>query len=123
MTTVLLRKRNLSVKEKNSLIVHIMDNLQSLPISSIISTNEEGETLLNGRSLDLEKAQQLRESARQALDNVALKVVNHEVLYTAVTMGVHKVQEPVELLFARAAIWYGQQQEVHLKILAQRTEI
>lgn len=99
-----------------------MDNLQSLPISSIITTNEEGEILLNGSSLDIEKIRLLRESARIALDNPALKIINQEVLFIAVTGGLHKAVTPEDLYFYRAAIWFGQQLESQLKILAQRTD-
>ncbi len=117
-----LSNPNLPIEDRNILIKHIMVDLKNVPLSSIITTNEAGEVLLNGSSLDIEKAKQLREAARIAVDNIALKVVTHEVLYTAVVGGLHKATSPEDLYFYRAAIWFGQQLEAQLKILAQRTE-
>ncbi len=117
-----LLTKDLTVDQRNELVVHIMDSLDALPIYGIITTNEDGELLLGGSSLDIEKLKQLRLAARTALENPALKVINQEVLYQAVTMGVHKVEHPLQMLFARAAIWYGQQQESQLRILGQRTD-
>lgn len=118
----LLKRGNLSLKDRNKLISYILEDLHALPISSIISVSDGGELLLNGRSLDLEKAKQLRESARLALDNVSFKVVNQEVLFMAVVGGLHKALSPEDLYFYRAAIWFGQRLEEQLKILAQRTD-
>ncbi len=114
--------RDLDLDQRNVLVVHILDNLGALPIHGIISTSDEGEILLNGSSLDIEKLLLLRESARTALDNPALKIVNHEVEYIAVVNGVHKAQTPYDLIFYKAALWYGQQQKLQLSILAQRTQ-
>ena len=112
--------RNLTLEQRNEIVVHILDNLQALPVSGIITVNDDGQLLINNRSLDIEKIKQLRESARAAQDNVALKVVNHEVLYTAVVGGIHKSMTPEDMYFYRAAIWYGQQQQIQLALLAQR---
>lgn len=114
-----LMSRDLTVEERNSLVINILDNLDVLPIHGIIDYNSEGELLLSGRSLDIEKVTQLREASRTALNNVALKLVSDEVLFTAITQGVHKVENPLQMLFYRAAIWYSQQQQEFLKKLAQ----
>ncbi len=117
-----LSKNSLSLEERNSIVIHILENLHALPINGIISTNDEGEILLNGRSLSIEQIRQLRESARLALDNAALKVINEQVLYASVVGGLHKAISPEDLYFYRAAIWFSQQLEAQLKILAQREE-
>ncbi len=114
--------RDLTLNQRNSLIVHILDDLGALPIHGIISTSDDGEILINGRSLDIEKAKQLRESARIVLDSVAFKVVNQEVSYSAVVGGVHKAVLSEDMYFYRSAIWFGQQFEKMLKMLAQREE-
>lgn len=117
-----LFKRNLTLEQRNELITYIMKDLGSLPIHGIITTSDTGELLIGGSSLDIAKAKQLRESARVALDNVAMKVITQEVLYQAVVGGLHKSRNDFDLYFYRAAIWFGQQQEAHLKVLAQREE-
>lgn len=122
LTNYSLSRRNLSLKERNEIVRHILDNLQSLPLAGIISTNEGGEVLLNGEELDIEKIRVLKESARVVLENQAFKIINQEVLYLSVIKGLHQATSDNDLYFYRAAIWFGQQFEIQLKILAQRTE-
>lgn len=122
ITNYSLSKSDLSLKQRNEIIIHILDNLQSLPIHGIITRNEDGEVLLSGKSLDFDKLRQLKESAIIALDNQAFKVVSQEVLYASVVGGLHKAISDNDLYFYRAAIWFSQQLENQLKILAQRTE-
>lgn len=122
LTSYCLYKSDFSLEDRNEIVIHILDNLQALPLSSIIDTNDDGEILINGRSLDIEKAKQLRESARIALDSISLKVVNEQVLFIAITGGLHNATSPESLYFYRAAIWFSQQLKNQLNILAQRTE-
>lgn len=122
ITNYSLSRSKLSLKQRNEIVIHILDNLRGLVISGIITINDEGEVLLNGRSLDLDKLRQLRESAINALDNQAIKIINQEILYAAVVGGLHKATTPEDLYFYRAAIWVSQQMDSQLKILAQRTE-
>lgn len=123
LTNYTLSKSDLSLKQRNEVIKYILDNLEGLPIRDIINTNEEGEITVRGRSLDIDKIVKLRESARVALDNQALKLINEQVLFTAVTGGMHNAITPENLYFYRAAIWFAQQQEKQLNILAQKEEI
>jgi len=118
----ILGKRNLSLEQMNTLSRNIMDNLENLPLNDIIYTNEEGNLIVNGQIIDLEKMKQLREHARAALDNKALDLIKAQVAFTAIANGIHKAETPQALLFNRAAIWYHQNLENHLKILAQRDE-
>lgn len=122
LTNFSLAKSNLTLEQRNRIISQIMSNLQALPIHGIISTNEDGEILIGGRSLEIDKLRQIREAAIVALDNKALSIVDQEVLYAAVVGGLHKATKPEDLYFFRAAIWVMQQREFQLRTLAQRTE-
>lgn len=118
-----LSKRKLSVDQMNELSVYIMDNLGNLPIYDIIYLNEDNQLFINGKIVDdIEKMMQLREHARTALSNIALKIIKDQVAFTAIANGIHKAETPQALLFNRAAIWYHQQLENHLKILAQQSD-
>lgn len=114
-----LLKRNLSKELKAKLMTSILDNLRALPFRDIISVNEQGVLLVNNRSLELEQAIQLRESARSALQSVALKFVNDQVSFKAVNIGIHNLETVDQILFSRAAIWWGQQQQNLLHLLAK----
>jgi hypothetical protein len=115
-----LMGRDLTLVQRNKIVINILDNLVGLPISGIISVNDEGEILINGRSLEIEQVKLLRESARLALENTALKIVNQEVQYAAIVGGIHKCIMPEDLYFYRAALWCSQQQKIQLEILAQQ---
>lgn len=113
-----LLRQNLSQELRLKLMSSILDNLQALPFRDIISVDDKGSLLVNGRKLDIEQTIQLRESATSALQSTALKLVTDQVLFNAVTLGVHKVERPEQMIFSRAAIWWGQQQHELLKLLS-----
>lgn len=117
-----LLKKDLSIEERNKIVIHLMDIVQALPLNDIINVNSDGEILINGSSLDLDKARQLREHARVALDNKALRLIREQVSFQAIALGVHQVESERQMLFARAALWWGQTEDKLLKSLAQRTE-
>lgn len=115
-----LSKRDLTLEQRNELTRYILKSLDAFPLHCMIGEDKvTGEILINGNRVDIEKAKQLHEAAKSALNNKALKLVNEQVLYEAISMGVHTVNNPLELLFARAAMWYGEQQRKHLEILGQ----
>lgn len=113
-----LLKRDLSEKMKLKLSTLLLENFHALPFRDIITVNEKGVLLVSGRQLDIEQTISLRESASGALQSVALKLINDQVLFNAVSLGVHKVERPEQMMFSRAAIWWGQQQHELLKLLA-----
>jgi hypothetical protein len=117
-----IKSLKLTETEENILNRGILDTLGGLPIYDIITINEAGQLLIDNRPVDMEKAAQLRYSAKAALENHALKTVYAQVTYQAFLLGAHKVESERQLNFARAAIWWGQQEERLLKLLAQDGE-
>jgi len=116
-----LLKRSLSQDVKLKLTTLILENFHALPFRDIITISDKGVLLVGGRQLDIEQTIQIRESATNALQSVALKLINDQVLFNAVSIGVHKVEKPEQMMFSRAAIWWGQQQHELLKLLAGDT--
>ena len=119
----LMRSARLSLEDRSLLTTTVLNALHALPLQAIISTGSSGEVLINGQPLDIEQVRQLRDSARVALNNKALGVIREQVAWVAVTTGVHKVERDIyQLLFARAALWWSQQVQEHLELLAQKYE-
>lgn len=108
--TWLIKNQRLTVGEMNILSTAILDSFSALPLCDIIKIDDRGSLTVNGRVLDLEQIHLLRESARGALNNQARKIINDQILYTAFVMAANKVQTPEQLIFSRAAIWWGQQE-------------
>lgn len=114
-----LRRADLSIEDRNLLTTLILDGIGALPLRDMIYVNEEGKLLVNGKALSVEGARALRESARGATKNQALKFVNEQVKFNAITFGVHKLETERQSFFCRAALWFGQEQQKLLAILAQ----
>lgn len=114
----LLKSSELSDEDRSLLTTLVLDNLHALPIRDIISVNDDGSVVVNGRTLTPEQVLAYKESARGALNNSALKLIHEQVNYVAVSQGIHKANSSKDLLFSQSAIWYGQQEIKKLESLA-----
>lgn len=112
-------KRNLTIEERNKIVVHILTSLQAAPLTDIITVSEEG-IKIGDKFLDMEQATLLREASMLALNNRALKLIREQVTYVAFVLLGIKADDAKSLLFARAALWWGQQEEFYLQLLAQK---
>lgn len=112
-------KRDLPSKERNKIIVHILNALHAVPLSAIIDVNEQGEMLVSGKTITVEKGIQLRGQAHAALNNQALNLIREQVKYETYVGAATKTADPNDLGFYRAALWYGQREEYFLNLLAQ----
>lgn len=118
LATWILKRERFSLEETALFTSFILDKMGALPFRDIITTNEEGILLVRGRSLDIETARLLRDGARGFLDSPVRRFIYDQVLYEAVTLGVHKAEDAKQLVFSRAAIWFGQQEENLARLLA-----
>lgn len=117
-TIKLLNNTALSLADRSLLSTAILRKLGALPTGDIITVNESNEILVNGVLLEFESARALREGARAALNNQALRIVRQQVAFNAIKIGVHKAESDSQLYFGRAALWWGQQQDDLLMTLA-----
>lgn len=106
---------------RNIVVVHLL-KLIDIPLGDIIASNENGELTISGKTVDIEKASQLRAHARSALENKALHLIREQVVYESFVGAAVKSQKPEDLVFYRAALWYGQRMGDHLRLLAGRDE-
>ena len=122
LTVYLLRRRDLTVRERTLLTGVLLDKLVALPASAILSTDESGQLLLYGRPLAIEQIKQLRESAKVVLLSSARKAVREQVAFMAVQLGVHHGDTPEKVLFSKAALWQGQEEDKLYEMLAGNVE-
>lgn len=115
----MLKNADLPTEDRSYLSTFLLENLGALPIRDIISYSREGSLAVNGHPLNVDQARDLRESARGAKNNSALKLIREQVLYAAIATGVHKLERVEQSFFLRAAIWFGQQEEYFLSLLSQ----
>lgn len=106
------------MKDRHLLINAILDKLAALPLRDIIYVNEDGLLVINEKIVDVEETKLLRESAKVALSNKSLNLVRSQVLYQAYTFGVNSSTNFEQLYFGKAAVWWGQEEDKKLKLLA-----
>lgn len=118
----LLKKGNLNEEQSLLLTTEILDRLHLLPFSAIIEVDSEQQLLINGNPVSREKAMVLRESAKAMLDSQAMKLVRDQTAFIATNIGLPKAETITQVLFARAALWFGQEELRQLHILAERLQ-
>lgn len=121
LSIFLLKHARTSYEDRACLTNQILDTLYALPLRDIITINEVGQITVHGREVDVETARALRESAKTALSSTSLDLIRSQVAYAAVTAGVHKAEMPEQILFGKAAIWWGQQEKALLELMAGDT--
>lgn len=119
LTAYLLRNTKLDLESKNLLTNVLIDKIGALPLHDIITQDGSGRLLIHNRPVEFEEARLLRESARGALDNRAIAFVYEQVQFLAITAGIHKNIAQEDGLFAKAALWQGQEVINALRTLAQ----
>ncbi len=106
-----LSKSNLTLEDRSALTSALLGKLNALPIGDMIVFTENG-ILINGRTLDTEQAMSFREASVALKDNFARKVINEQVRYKAIDLGINKAQSVDTLMFSKAAIWVINELEI-----------
>lgn len=114
----LILKKDFSKRNKIILTNLIIENLGALPLHDIIKVNEEGTLLINNRSLEYDQVLKLRDSSRALQNNHARKVIREQVKFAAIATGVHRAKDLDEMLFAKAALWWGEKEDELVSILS-----
>lgn len=107
---------------KDKLVIHILDAVEARQLNAIIDVNADGEMTISGKTVDIEKGNQLRAHARAGLENKAFALIREQVVYEAFTGAATKAMTGDDLLFYRAALWWEQRVQAHLQLLAGRNE-
>jgi hypothetical protein len=113
-----IQHSKLTIAERTLCTGVILDKLEALPLSAILSDSDEG-ILINGKPLDFDKLQVLRNSAKAAIENQAINLIAEQVVWIATDRVIRKALTPEELYFYRAAIWFSEQMKQQLQSLAQ----
>lgn len=118
LAVYLLKRSTLSQEDRALLTYCVLDKLNAIPLSDIISINEQGVLLVNGHSVEKEVLVNLRNSARILLTSPAYKLIRDQVVYAAFSYGTHTATTIEQMNFSKAAIWWGQKEDEYLRTLA-----
>ena len=96
----------------------LLSTVGALPIHSILTSDDAGSLLIRGKAVDKDQALMLRESALSVLRSPAYQIIREQILYEAVTIGIHQGMSLDQLQFSKSAIWFGEQELKLLKTFA-----
>lgn len=113
-----LERTDISATDRSLLITATLTKLAAIPLRDIITADEKGNLFISGRKLDPEEANQLRGSAMRVLQSKAFKLIQEQVVYTTFVYAAHTAATPEQLMFGKAALWWGQQEDKYLKLLS-----
>lgn len=117
-----LERAVLGSDERNLLTALLLEGLQARPLADILYIDEDKQLIVNGKPADMEQMRLLHGHARAALDNKTLSLIREQVAILASIGGAVKAAKVEDLIFYRAALWWGQQEDFYLKLLAQRDQ-
>lgn len=112
-----LKKAGLSLEDRTALVTALLDKLGAFPIGDMIITTPTGISI-NGRDLNPEQYIHFREQVVALKDNFARKMINEQLRYKATVIGVHESNTIDELLFAKAIIWFINEENILIEKLS-----
>ncbi len=112
----ILKRIPLSPKDRVRVINTLAESCELPPLHAIIR-EEEGRILIRDVPVEAEELIFLSEAAEQALSNQARKVVVDQIRHEASLYALQSATTWEQTIFAKAAIWAIEQQEILLKRL------
>lgn len=119
----LLESGNLSMEDSAILTGTVLSKLGALPFKDVFDVDDQGNLVIDGKQVDLEKAKYLRDSAISALNNQALSLICERVAFLAVSQGIHKAETIPQMYWGRVGIWWGENIKNNLSALAQEQKL
>lgn len=114
----LCKNKSLNIEERQMLTAMLLDKLGALPLHAKIKMDKTGAVIVNGRPLNFEQAERLKQAATAMQNNAARNLVRESVAFMAIVDGVHKNISPEMGLFAKAALWWLQEEDALYALLA-----
>lgn len=114
----LLKKKNLSEKNRAKILGALLDNIGALPLRGTLRFDENGTISINGKELTVEQAVILRESVVSLKSSFARQVINEQLRFLAIELGVHQGVTLERIIFSKAALWILEEEKKILDHIA-----
>lgn len=105
-----LKKANLSLEDRTALTAVLLNKLNALPLRSSIIVTPRGITI-NGKKMEPEDMIALREGTVALRDNKARQLINEQIRFLAVKLGIHDALSMDTIMFSKAALWVIEQED------------
>lgn len=113
-----LNNTELSSDNRVRLMTAIIEKLNYYPISDILVVDNLGSAYVKGKKLDMEQAVILKNGLDALQNNFADKLVDDQMTYEAIKLGIHNGNSTEAIMFSKAALWVIQERR---KLLEQLT--
>lgn len=117
VVVIALRSVRITGEDKAYVTTVLLDNIGALPFRDTITFDLQGGVYVNKKKLNQEQLIALRESCNGLSNSFARNLIHEQVKYSAVKMGVHEGLNPDMILFAKAALWYSEQEDKMISTL------
>lgn len=119
LAVFLLKHNRIDNESKQLLTATMLDRLGALPLRATITTDGTGQIFVKGKQMTLEVARKMHETSKAMLNNFARRFVREQVTFMAIHMGVHENISPEQGLYAKAALWFLQEEDELYRKFAQ----
>lgn len=107
-----LKKAGLSIEDRTALTTALLTKLNALPLHNSIQVSlQEGMITIKDKPLTTEQIINFKQSATILKENFAYQVINEQIRYLAINLGVHIALSPDTVMFSKAALWILQEEE------------
>lgn len=113
-----LKTARINGEDKTKVMAHLLKNIGALPLTPAFTVDVSGAIVLNGKTLDMEQTIGLRSSASALQQSSMEKVLNEQMRFLAIQMGVHHGLNPEMIMFSKAALWVIQEREKVIQQIA-----
>tara|TARA_R110000868_G_C10971076_1_gene769959 strand:+ start:9048 stop:9455 length:408 start_codon:yes stop_codon:yes gene_type:complete len=99
---------NLSQEERLLALNWLNKSLNTFPLEDVIKYRQDGALLANGKALSIEQMVSFRESLTALKSNFAFQIIADQILFLAISEGIHKGLNTDMIMFSKSAIWFIQ---------------
>ncbi len=116
----LLKEVRVTKKNKGRILSSLLDNVHAVQISEVIRFDEQGGIHLDGKLLSKEEHIAFLTSVESLSNSFALKYIRNQIARECVKIGVYQAMNEDQILFAKAALWYQQEENKLLQTIINR---
>ncbi len=119
LTIWALKSKSLSGIQKTKVTNELLRNIGAIPLHDVITYDSQGSLIIQGRKIEFEQAEALMMNLEALKNNNARKLIKEQVAFEAIKLGLHQGETPEKILFAKAALWYAEQEQKLIDSLVQ----
>jgi len=111
-----LHSKKIVGENKTKITNALLENIGTLPTKRLITFDQYGTMLVNGKYLEVETAIRFKQSAMALRDNEVKRIMNDQLKALAIEMGVHNGLNPETIMFSKAFLYSIQEED---KLISQ----